>query len=332
MYNFPKGLYTDVRIESVSTTKILLENFELKQDKTKTDTGAMIRIFDGKRWYYNATTDIGQIQHSIDSLAAMAAPDADIAAHPVVQRIEVNTGEHYRYADCKIPGVSHERKLALLNDYAPIIKPVDTVQKSRLYYLDNYTAKHIMSSKGTDVKFDRQSCSLSMRYTLQGKDAPFNGGDDVYEMTFDKLAGQQDKIKATLAKDLDYCARAVPVKPGVYTCVLSPVVTGVFAHESFGHKSEADFMIGDETMKREWAIGKRVGASILNILCVHHQVKEMLDSHTWGDQAKFTCSILHELDRLPEFAFVHVVADDRCHQRFEPVSYTHLTLPTSDLV
>jgi TldD protein len=44
------------------------------------------------------------------------------------------------------------------------------------------------------------------------------------------------------------------------------MTTGVFAHESFGHKSESDFMVGDETMKREWAIGKRVGASILNII------------------------------------------------------------------
>ncbi|WP_276318583.1 hypothetical protein [Marinitoga lauensis] len=41
--------------------------------------------------------------------------------------------------------------------------------------------------------------------------------------------------------------------------MLSPEAAGVFAHESFGHKSEADFMIGDEKMKEEWQIGKKVG-------------------------------------------------------------------------
>ncbi|MGI6694492.1 MAG: hypothetical protein ACOX46_12020 [Limnochordia bacterium] len=30
---------------------------------------------------------------------------------------------------------------------------------------------------------------------------------------------------------------------------------GVFTHESFGHKSESDFMVGDEAMKAEWALG-----------------------------------------------------------------------------
>ena len=56
------------------------------------------------------------------------------------------------------------------------------------------------------------------------------------------------------------------VEPGEYTCVLSPTVAGVFAHESFGHKSESDFMLGSETMRREWELGKQVGWEGLSIL------------------------------------------------------------------
>ena len=37
-------------------------------------------------------------------------------------------------------------------------------------------------------------------------------------------------------------------------------------HESFGHKSESDFMVGDEAMRAEWALGKRVGQDLLNII------------------------------------------------------------------
>lgn len=48
--------------------------------------------------------------------------------------------------------------------------------------------------------------------------------------------------------------------------MLSPTVAGVFAHESFGHKSESDFMLGSETMRREWELGKRVGWEGLSIL------------------------------------------------------------------
>ncbi|MBO4916025.1 MAG: TldD/PmbA family protein, partial [Oscillospiraceae bacterium] len=41
---------------------------------------------------------------------------------------------------------------------------------------------------------------------------------------------------------------------------------GVFAHESFGHKSESDFMLSDETMKEEWQLGKTVASPILSIV------------------------------------------------------------------
>lgn len=65
---------------------------------------------------------------------------------------------------------------------------------------------------------------------------------------------------------MNYAMHAVPVEPGEYTCVLSPTVAGVFAHESFGHKSESDFMLGSETMRREWELGKQVGWEGLSIL------------------------------------------------------------------
>ena len=92
-----------------------------------------------------------------------------------------------------------------------------------------------------------------------------NGHGDV-DIHHDLVRGLVDSsFREKIAADWQYAHNAVPVVPGVYTCILSPVVTGVFAHESFGHKSESDFMIGDETMRREWALGTRVGADILNI-------------------------------------------------------------------
>ena len=52
MFNYPKNLYTDVRIETVMTTNIVIENDQLKANKSKREKGALIRIYDGRRWYY----------------------------------------------------------------------------------------------------------------------------------------------------------------------------------------------------------------------------------------------------------------------------------------
>lgn len=59
-------------------------------------------------------------------------------------------------------------------------------------------------------------------------------------------------------RDIKFVKDAKPVKPGKYTVIFAPVATGVFTHESFGHKSEADFMIGDETMMKEPKLTKLI--------------------------------------------------------------------------
>lgn len=266
MFSFPKDLYTDVRLETVSRTTITLENFQLKQSKSKTDQGAMIRIFDGRRWYYSSTTDIDNLQEEIDKTAQMAVPNPDIANNPIVRGFEVNREESLRYRDSDISRLDDKEKMDLLSSYIPVVKEFEQIKMSRMFYLDKHIVKQIWSSSGTALTFDNQSCCISVHYMMQINNTPYHGSEDIFGLRFEDLSGGQDKIKKSIETDIDYCEKAVAVKPGIYTCIFSPKTTGVFAHESFGHKSEADFMIGDETMKREWAVGKKAGSEILNII------------------------------------------------------------------
>jgi len=263
--NFPEHLYADVRLEEVFSTRISFENGILKQNKQKCDRGALIRVFDGKRWYYSATTALDQLQAALDELAGMAQPSAGIAGHPVIQKLEVNRDTAIRYADNDIRQVPRADKLALLKGYLPIAGQYPEIVNTTAAYLDNHTLKHIVSSLGTDVTFDYQTAAVVIGYDLSVNGKPMTGHEYLNFADFAKLAGQAGKFTATIEKDIAFARQAVPVVPGTYTCILSPLVTGVFSHESFGHKSEADFMIGDETMKREWAMGSKVGAENLNI-------------------------------------------------------------------
>lgn len=266
MYQFPDGLFTDVRVESTDTTTICLNDGVLTQNKTKSETGAMIRVFDGKRWYYSAITELDQIQKAIQDLAAMAKPDPNIAEHPVLKALEINQGSEMRYQQKDVRQVPAADKLALLRSHQEVFDRHDNVKQVEMIYSDKHLEKHIVSSLGTDVTYDQQFASVNFTYTVVGYDLPHSGRYRCYKQNFDQLTGTHEALEAELAADIQYAAHAVPMEPGVYTCVFSPVTAGVFAHESFGHKSEADFMIGDETMKREWKLGSRVGSEMLNIL------------------------------------------------------------------
>lgn len=85
-------------------------------------------------------------------------------------------------------------------------------------------------------------------------------------MDFAELAEAKEYMREEVEKSIDFLMNSENVDPGVYPVVLSPLATGVFTHESFGHKSEADFMVGDEAAIKEWAIGKKVANDLVTIV------------------------------------------------------------------
>lgn len=264
---FPKDLYTDIRIENIEATRILFENGELRQNKTRVEAGALVRIFDGFRWYYAATTDLIRLQQTVDELSRMAQPNPGILDHPIVKAMEVNRGETLTFTDCDCRKIDRPTKQKLLETYMPVVKGFGEIALSRLSYLDRHLIKHIMTSLGTDVRYDKQFMSIVSYYNLKiAHCAPFDGRYYTMGTKMTDIDHSHETLDQKIRKDIEFAKNAVPVEPGVYTCVLSPEAAGVFAHESFGHKSEADFMVGDETMLREWELGKAVGSTMLNII------------------------------------------------------------------
>ena len=128
MYHFPEGLYTDVRIEDVFETLILVTLGEIEEFKDKRYTAAFVRLYDGRRWFYAATTDVDSIQREIDSLAALASPHPGIDADEIVRAFEVNRGEYLAFTGADdVSTISKQTKYELLSGYLPAIDGRDLV-------------------------------------------------------------------------------------------------------------------------------------------------------------------------------------------------------------
>jgi TldD protein len=267
MYTFPQGLFTDVRIEDVSETLINLTLGELEEFRERSYTAAFIRVFDGTRWYYTSTTDPGAIQREIDTLAGYAQPDPNIEDHPTVQKLQANTGSFMEFDGQKrCDTVPKERKLELVQGYGRMVAGDKLVKNWRSGYTDRRVEKRILSSKGADLSFDFQRTGLRVLWELAEGEKHFAEMFDRSHTLVEGLDGQEEALRERFEESKTFLKESVPVEPGSYPVVLSPLAAGVFAHESFGHKSEADFMVGDQAMKEEWTIGKQVGTENLSIV------------------------------------------------------------------
>ncbi|MBN1150773.1 TldD/PmbA family protein [candidate division WOR-3 bacterium] len=270
MFRYPEKFYSDVRLEEVSETKILIKNGTTEDFKKRSYKAAFIRLYNGANWFYSSTDDVNLVQNELASLAQIAH---GISERPDTAKIEKyncksekNIGEFFLFKEKDVSQVEPRHKENLLKTYCDIISGNSYVKNSSGLYQDKRTTKTFLSSSGSEIVFDLQNCGVKLAFTLT-KD------DRILTETFTKNAPFWESISATdfelqnfLIKCENYVENVKPVKSGTYKIILSPFAAGIFAHESFGHKSESDFMLGDKEMAKEWQMGKKVGSDILSIV------------------------------------------------------------------
>ena len=265
MIKFREDYYADIRIEDRFRTTITYKAGVLEEMKTRNEKQAFLRVYDGKLWYYASVTDVGHLQKTLDGLYAAAAANPDILDDPIVRRFEVNRDRLMSFSDCSVRYIPLAKKQELLLSYLPVLTEEPAVTMPEGNYLDRNSVFHFMSSLGSDITYDYQTCGISLSFAMAEGEKQFHGSWSNGVTRFEELCGLEETVRGSVREQADCLRSSVPVAAGKYPVVLSPEAAGVFAHESFGHKSESDFMLSDESMKEDWQLGKRVGSPILSI-------------------------------------------------------------------
>ena len=266
MIQFRDGYYADIRIEDRSRTVISYKAGDLEEIKTRVEKQAFLRVYDGKLWYYSSFTDTDHLQKALDGLYAAATENPRILEDPVVRRFEKNRDDISSFSGSCVRDVPLKEKQELLLSYLPILSEDPCVKMPRGLYLDRSSRFSFCSSLGADIRYDYQTCGLSFPCSMAEGEKKFSGVWQKGATRFEELQGLADELRAAVKEQTAFLRDSVPVQPGKYPVVLSPEAAGVFAHESFGHKSESDFMLSDESMKNEWQLGKAVGSPLLSIV------------------------------------------------------------------
>jgi len=81
------------------------------------------------------------------------------------------------------------------------------------------------------------------------------------------IGGVMDKLPTLIDKLIDKAGKltlAKPMVPGVYDVITDPSITGLIAHEAFGHGVEMDMFVKDRALAKEY-VGKYVASPICNM-------------------------------------------------------------------
>lgn len=255
--------YADVRVEDRYRTLFSYKNFEVQNGIELSDQGAFIRVFNNGRWFYASNTDLAQIESELDRLVALSKKtkgDFKPFSRPRPKR---NTLLRYQTRNARSYKIAEKKRL--IESLFPVYKNEKTLVDITAAYADWYVAKTIINSIGSSITYDNTMFGVLFYFTLKDGDRLFTSKFTKTEPDFKRLTDIHRETENDLVEAKTFLY-APTVKPGYYPVVMSEETAGVFAHESFGHKSEADFMLGDKKMVAEWKLGKRVGSTILSII------------------------------------------------------------------
>lgn len=162
--------------------------------------------------------------------------------------------------------VAVEDKVDLLMGYADIGLASDSaIQSVQTRYFDRYRHLWFFNTLGSVVEQEKMDLGGSVLAVARRQGAVAQRG-----VSF----GSSNDFGVVRGLDLavkDAAQRAVglldapAVEGGEYTVVVDPHLAGVFAHEAFGHLSEADGQVGDAGLLREMRLGRQFGPRNLHI-------------------------------------------------------------------
>ncbi len=107
---------------------------------------------------------------------------------------------------------------------------------------------------------------------------------------FDRLQEKMPRVVATAVELLD----AGRIEPGEYEVITTPEISGLIAHEAFGHGVEMDMFVKNRALGKEY-VGKRVGSNLVTMhegaLCA-----EDVTSYAFDDEGTLADDVT-EIDR-----------------------------------
>ena len=269
---FPTDVYSDVRLERTVEHRIMLRDDVLEDVQSTVETGALIRVHKNGSWLIASTTDLHEIPRILSRLATSKSAPIGRGASGV-DHLDVHRDQRLVFEDERIDRVPLQEKLTFLRSFLDALaRPSIKTWGAR--WIDQHRERRFLSSKGADVHHDYQEGGVILSFVMgEGADAvteTFRTADHRFSSLVSSREAARRALRAHLEKCEYFAEEAVPVEAGPATVILAPEAAGIFAHESFGHKSEADFMLGDPAMMEEWKIGSRVAADGVSITDAGH--------------------------------------------------------------
>ena len=262
--------FADIRLEHLIGTNIVVMDGKTKTMSAQAESGCGIRAFTKGAWGFSVTNTL--TRESLRATAEAAVRMAKAArskvkySYDILPSKAVRIKEEYRCKE-KPSDVRVEEKLEFVLSLDRSMRTVDQrISSANSRYNDLEVSRTIANSFGTLARIEERwtlaACSAWARsdgVLQRGHASTGNvGGYEFMRKEDSKSIG--DLAVAQAIRLLD----SKPAPAGKFTCVLDQKMTGLMAHEAFGHACEADAILAGASVL-ENRVGKKVADESISL-------------------------------------------------------------------
>lgn len=229
------------------------------------ECGFALRMWNGGAYFEYSLDDIsGDIRDLAKKIVKEAVPsktltDKEIKPgepldEPLVQSF-VRENDFDDYSD--------EERLAFCKKVRDMAKAKSDKVVNATGYLQPFTVSKLFVSKNRELD-QYYGWVNAMVIAIYNDGKIVRAREDAYSTKIaDVMAELPTKIDALIAK-AEKLAKAKPIKPGVYDVITDSSISGLIAHEAFGHGVEMDQFVKDRALAKEY-VGKYVASPVTNM-------------------------------------------------------------------
>lgn len=231
-----------------------------------TECGFVVKLNNGGCFFEYALDDIGE---DVNTLAAEIKEafsvstaleqecicDIHLEDEPLVQSF-TRESDLNDYSDAQLLAFCQETQKELQSKSEHILNAMvalNTMEVSKLF---------ISANRELDQNYTFVGGMLVLVYQENEKVVQvyeFEGSTNVADVIA-ALPGKMD----SLVNRAHHLAYAKPIEPGVYDVITDPSITGLIAHEAFGHGVEMDQFVKERALAKQY-VGKYVASPICNM-------------------------------------------------------------------
>ncbi len=256
--------YTEIRIETRRTTRIVYHGRRLETVSTVVDQGGIVRaLVRGGGWGISTFNSLDDLERRVEQAyqsarVAQARPIALAQTAPAQDEIRAALDVDFR----KVPLAD---KQGLVARYNEILLDFPRVVDTQASYADQFVTITYANSEGARIVEERPLSTLYLVATARADGNVQRAGEGYSSTSGNGALLDLDGLARRVGQRATDLLSAETVVGGVYPVVCDPKLAGVFIHEAFGHLSEADFVYANPSAQEMMVLGRRFGREILNV-------------------------------------------------------------------